>query len=226
MMETWHDSNAKPPQTNNHCVSCRPGAVLGQLWRTKTDKETTTKAALAVSLMVIESLQHWCLRRGFWQEAINVQCSGDLKSYWVSLVVICPSCCLNFDYRDETIFKKGTYFPFPSGCKLLELLHVDSRLLSAQCLLSVFWLISQTQYIKKIKKSYEIIFGKNKFSAESISWGCQHSVYKLKTCQKIRREHLNCFIKSVSKRVKPWSRGAGGCPESSFSFCGEKMHKD
>lgn len=32
---------------------------------------------------------------------------------------------------------------------------------------------------------------------------CQHSVYKPKTCQKIEREHLNFFIKSVSKRVQP-----------------------
>lgn len=44
-----------------------------------------------------------------------------------------------------------TYFPFPSSCKLLKLLHVDGWLLPAQCLLSVFWLISQTRPKKRKK---------------------------------------------------------------------------
>lgn len=53
-------------------------AVLGQPWRTKTDKETTTKAALAAYMMVLASQQQlwWHLSPEVWGALLEGSCQS------------------------------------------------------------------------------------------------------------------------------------------------------
>ena len=47
---------------------------------------------------------------------------------------------LKVQLYDVSGIELKTHLPFSPGCKLLELLHIHCRLLSAKCLLCVLWL--------------------------------------------------------------------------------------
>lgn len=131
----------------NPGVACGLRAELGQMWWTKTDKGTTGAAALGSKCDGYGEAAGavWWHQSDSEEFLSKCQCVRRVVSRWVKLS------------------HRSTYFPFPSSCKLLELLHVDSRLLPAQSLLSVFWLISQTQQVyrqeKKTKNKIQIILG-------------------------------------------------------------------